>query len=141
MRMNMSQLHMTLLDLPTEILLNIFRKLNNIDVLYSLFNVDSQRLDPVLRDETFTKTLNFVLSMRNDDFLPVDELILNRYCIDILPKINSNIICLIVESNSMERVLLAGEYSQLSELKVYNINDSIVSQYFTSNHFVIIDVS
>lgn len=141
MRMNMSQLHMTLLDLPTEILLYIFRKLNNIDVLYSLFNVDSQRLDPVLRDETFTKTLNFVLSMRNDDFLPVDELILNRYCIDILPKINSNIICLIVESNSMERILLAGEYSQLSELKVYNINDSIVSQYFTSNHFVIIDVS
>ena len=38
----------TLLDLPTEILQVIFKKLNNIDVLYSLCGFDDQRLDAVL---------------------------------------------------------------------------------------------
>jgi hypothetical protein len=58
--MNRSNIH--LLDLPDEILLIILKKLNNIDVLYSLLNIENNRLDILAQDKFFTKTLNLVLS-------------------------------------------------------------------------------
>ncbi|CAF2837110.1 unnamed protein product [Rotaria sp. Silwood2] len=121
----------TLFDLPNEMLLLILKKLNNIDVLYSLFGVDNQRLDPILQSEAFIKTLNFVLTTTSNDVLPIADSILNRYCIDILPKINYNVRSLILESESMERILLAADFPNLTELKLYNVNDYIVSHYFT----------
>ncbi|CAF4759878.1 unnamed protein product, partial [Rotaria sp. Silwood2] len=37
------------------------------DVLYSLFDVDKQRLDILLQENIFTNTLNFVLTTLTDD--------------------------------------------------------------------------
>lgn len=116
--MTLYQSNITLFDLPTEILLIIFKKLNNIDVLYSLFNIDPHRLDPILRDQTFTRNLKFVSTTITDDVSLIADPILNRYCIDILCQIDENITCLILESKTMERILLAAEYPRLSELKV-----------------------
>ena len=44
-KINMNQCNINLLDLPNEILLIILKKLDNMDVLYSLLDVDNQRLD------------------------------------------------------------------------------------------------
>jgi len=102
---------------------------------YSLLDVDNQRLDTIVPDKAFTKTLNFVLTTITDDFLSIPDSILNRYCINILPKIDHNVISLILESGSIERILVAADYPNLTELKLFNVNDYIVSRYFTGKKF------
>jgi hypothetical protein len=127
----MNQSNIDLLSLPTEILLIILKKLDNTDVLYSLFGVDNQRLDTILQENTFTKTLNFVLTTSTDDIFSIADPILNRFCISILPRIHYNVNSLIVDSISMEKILLAGDYPNLIQLKLRNFNWDIVSRYFT----------
>ncbi|CAF5151688.1 unnamed protein product, partial [Rotaria sp. Silwood1] len=93
-------------------------------------NLYNQRLDTIVQEKTFTNTLNFVLTTITDDVLSIADSILDRFCISILPKINYNVKSLILESESME-CILATDYSKLTELKLYNVNDHIVSRYFT----------
>jgi hypothetical protein len=128
---DMRQSNVTLLDLPDEILLIILKKLNNMDVLYSLLDIDDRRLDILLREEAFTKSLNFIITTITDDVLSIDDSTLDRFCINILPKIDYNIKSLILESGSMERILRAADYPNLTELKLYNVNDHIVFNHFT----------
>ncbi|CAF1526159.1 unnamed protein product [Rotaria magnacalcarata] len=119
--MNRSNVH--LLDLPNEILLTILRKLNNIDVLYSLLDINNGRLDIIAQEKTFTNILNFV---------HIDEIsLIDRFCMYILPRINHNIKYFILEPNFMERILLAAVYPNLTELKLLNFEQQIASKYFT----------
>ncbi|CAF3425187.1 unnamed protein product [Rotaria socialis] len=127
----MDRSNVTFLDLPDEILLIILKKLDNMDVLYSLLDVDNQRLDTIILDKAFTKTLNFVLTTIADDVLSIADSMLNRYCSNILPKIDHNVTSLILEAEAMERILLAADYPNLTELKLFNVIDYIVSHYFT----------
>jgi hypothetical protein len=101
------------------------------DVLYSLLGVDNERLDMIVQEKTFTQILNFVLTTSTDDILTIADPILNRFCINILPKIDQNIKSLILESESMKRILLAANYPNLTELKIFNFNEKIVSSYCT----------
>ncbi|CAF2956719.1 unnamed protein product [Rotaria sp. Silwood2] len=101
------------------------------EVLYSLLDVDNQRLDMIVQDKTFTKSLNFVLTPSTNDILSIADPILDRFCINILPRIGLNIKSLILESGSMERILLAADYPNLAELKLFNFNNKIASHYFT----------
>jgi hypothetical protein len=127
----MNQSNLSFLDLPDELLLIILKKLDNTDVLYSLFGVDNQRLDTIVQEKTFTNTLSFVVKTITDSVLSIADSILDRFCISILPKIDYNIKSLILESESVERILLAADYPNLIELKLYNVNDDIVSRHFT----------
>ncbi|CAF2047650.1 unnamed protein product [Rotaria magnacalcarata] len=126
----MDQSSATFLDLPDEILLIILKKLDNMDVLYSLLDVDNQRLDTIILHKAFTKTLNFILTTTTDDVLSIADSMLNRYCFNILPKIDHNVTSLILEAEAMERILLAADYPSLTELKLFNVTDYIVSHYF-----------
>ncbi|CAF2953724.1 unnamed protein product [Rotaria sp. Silwood2] len=101
------------------------------DVLYSLFDVDKQRLDILLQENIFTNTLNFVLTTLTDDILSLANPIINQFCMNILPKIHYNVKSLTVDSIYMERILLTGNYPNLTELKLFNFNDKFVSHYFT----------
>jgi len=130
----MNQSKINLLNLPDEILFIILKKLNNMDVLYSLFDVDKQRLDILLQENIFTKTLNFVLITLTDDILSLADPIIDRFCMNILPKIHYNVKSLTVDSIYMERILLTGDYSNLNELKLFNFNDKFVSRYFTGTN-------
>src|SRR5271170_7689337 len=103
-----------LLDLPNEILLIILKKLNNIDVLYSLFGINNERLDILIQEDVFTSTLNFVTASSITDFK------LDRFCISILPQIHHSIKKLILETTAMERVL-AGDYPNLTSLELINV--------------------
>ncbi|CAF2711367.1 unnamed protein product [Rotaria sp. Silwood2] len=129
----MNQSNVRFLDLPNEILIMILKKLDNINVLYSLLDVDNQRLDMIVQGKTFTETLNFVSTTSLDDIVSIADSMLDRFCINILPRIGHNIKSLILESESIERILLTADYPNLTELKLLNFKDQIASCYFTGN--------
>ncbi len=137
----MNQYNVHILHLPNEILFLILSKLNNIDVLYSLLNIGNQRLDNIVQHPIFSKILNFVsISHSTDEVSSISTTILDRFYVDILPRIYNNVKSLIVESVSMEYILRAAYYPNLTELKIFNINKAIVSRYFSGKRFVFSDL-
>ncbi|CAF4248172.1 unnamed protein product, partial [Adineta steineri] len=127
----MNKHNINLLDLPTEILFFILKKLNNIEVLYSLLDVNNQRLDVVAQDKIFTTKLDFVfMSQSINAVSSISNSTLNRFCFSILPRIHRDIKSLILDSNFMECILRAAYYPNLTNLEIYNFNNAIVSHYF-----------
>jgi hypothetical protein len=105
--MNQSNLH--LLDLPTEILFMIMKKLDNMDVLYSLLDVKNQQLDIIAQDNT-------------DEIFSPNDTIIDRFCINILPRIHHNVKCLVIDSLFVERIFRVADYPNLTQLKLFNFN-------------------
>ena len=128
--MNRSNIH--LLDLPDEMLFGIVKKLDNVDVLYSLFDIDNERIDRIAREEIFSDTLNFASTIRN---IPVIDSMFDRFCDYILPRIHHNVKCLIVEPTSMKRILLAADYPELTELKLFNFHRDTSLHYFAVQRY------
>ncbi|CAF2850656.1 unnamed protein product [Rotaria sp. Silwood2] len=138
--LNMNQNNIHLLDLPNEILFLILKKLDNIDVLYSLHGINNQRLDIIAHEQIFSNVLNFVsISQPTDEISLISGSILNRFCNDILPKIHEKVKSLTLDSVSMECILRAGNYPNLTELKLFNFNKIIISRYFISKIFMCTD--
>jgi hypothetical protein len=117
----MNHLTVNILTLCDELLLAIFNKLNNIDVLYSLIGVN-ERLDRLARDITFTQSIDLVRISSNEHNHSKTKSILNRFCIDILPRIQHNIECLTLDSLSIDRVLSIANYPKLRKLTLVNLN-------------------
>ncbi|CAF3391945.1 unnamed protein product, partial [Rotaria sp. Silwood2] len=107
-------------DLPDEILMIILKKLHYIDVLYSLISVD-KRLNAIASDSVFTKDLALMSTSSNDLSYEFTDPILDRFYLQILPKINYKIEWLNVESSSMQRILLPTNYPNLHGLGLYNL--------------------
>ncbi len=108
-------------DLPDEILLMIFKKLNNLEVLYSIQGVND-RLNKILHDPIFTSRLNFVKCLSNElinSFPP--KIISGRFCLQILPEISMEIKWLDLESSCMKNILRAADYPNLYGLGLYNV--------------------
>ena len=112
--MNHSTAQLT--KLPDELLLIILKKLDNTDVLYSLLGL-SFCLDRIIRDPCFTTEINFIGA--NEDHSTQMDTRLDRFCLNILPEIHHRIKWLKVRSTSMERVLLAADYPNLSQLDIF----------------------
>jgi hypothetical protein len=121
----MNRSDINLLDLPNEILLIILKNLDNIDVLYSLFGINSNRLDILVQEDLFINTLNLATMSSITDFK------LHRFCTSILPRIHHSIKKLILQTTSMERILLAGDYPSLTSLEFFNFEQKEVFRYFT----------
>ncbi|CAF3286177.1 unnamed protein product [Rotaria socialis] len=119
----MNRSNVRLLDLPDEILLIILKKLNNIDVLYSLLDVNNGRLDILAQENTFTNILKFPHRYT--------YALIDRFCIDILPRIHHNVKCFITHPFCMKRILLAIDYPNLTELKIFHFHEGTVLNYFT----------
>jgi hypothetical protein len=124
--MNRSNVH--LLDLPDEILLLILKKLNNVDVLYSLLDINNGRLNILAQQNTFTNILKIPTIY--------DYSLINRLCIDILPRIHHNVKCFIFDSFCMKRFLLATDYPNLTELKILHFKQKFALGYLTSKHLI-----
>lgn len=120
-----------LLDLPNEILLTILRNLNSVDVLYLLFYVGNERLNYLAQDKILSSTLDFASV---DHSLLTYQQKLDQFCLDILPRISSNVWCLIVEPIAMERILLAADYSNLTRLKILNFEQKVAFKYLTGRN-------
>jgi hypothetical protein len=108
--------------------------LNNIDVLYSLFGVN-KRLNKILSDSLFTNRLTLLISLMNHYFGSLPNPILDRFCLQILPKIHDKIQWLDLEPFSMERILLATNYPNLFGFGLYNIQEEVAIYLFNGNIF------
>ena len=77
--------------------------------------------------EAFSNIFNFA---SNIDKTRIVDATLDRFCNSILPRINTNVKSLIVESPSLERILLTTDYSNLTELKLVYFQRDSTSRYF-----------
>ncbi|CAF0734993.1 unnamed protein product [Adineta steineri] len=118
-------------DLPDEILLIIFKQLDNLELLYSFHDVN-ERLNKILHDPVFTSHLSFVKWSLNEIINKFSfYIILDRFCLQILPKIHMKIKCLDLESESMKNILDAADYPNLYSLGLYNIEENMAEYLFT----------
>jgi hypothetical protein len=139
--LKMNEHHAHLCDLPNEILLLILKKLDNVHVLYSLLGINNKRLHTLARQESFSNILDFLPILQStDDISSIFGSILDRFCISILPIIHQNVKSLTLESGSMECILRAGTYPNLTKLKFFNFNKSIISRYFMGKIFMCTDL-
>jgi len=126
-------------DLPYEILMYVFKKLYNHEVLYSLMGVN-QRINRIVHDRIFTRHLYLLEYCRIDDSsLPLSDPILNRFCSKILPEIGHQIETLYLEGTSIERVLHATNYPNLNNLGLCNIDDKLAMSFFSGKRLSLID--
>jgi hypothetical protein len=118
-------------DLPDELLMFIFKQMNNIEVLYSLFGVN-KRFNSILQDPIITNRLNF-LKRSSKNFVNIfsPDIIFNRFCLQILPAIHAKIQWLDIESTSMKQILCAANYSNLYGLGLFNIEEETIKNLFT----------
>ncbi|CAF2963815.1 unnamed protein product [Rotaria sp. Silwood2] len=121
-------------DLPDEILISIFKKLSNAEVLYYLLGVN-KRINKIVHDYVFTNDLSLLMSTSDDLIYSLPDLILDRFCSHILPKIHQQIQWLHLESRSMERILLATNYPNLYGISLHNIHAKTAMDLFTSKIF------
>ncbi len=119
---NMKDLLVQLNDLPDEILMYIFKKLYNDEVLYSLMGVN-QRLNRIVHDTIFTRELCLIEYCPNSNStFPLPDPILDRFCSKLLPKIGHKIESLFLERTSIERVLHVTNYPNLNNLGLCDIH-------------------
>ncbi len=64
--------------------------MDNVDVLYSLFDIN-KRLTSLTQDYAFTNTLKFFSTSLTNNICSIPSRMLNRFKIDILPKIGIHI--------------------------------------------------
>ena len=116
--MNSSNVH--LLDLPDEMLIEIFNKIPTFDVLNSIWGVN-QRLDRLACDARFTHSLDLTAKQSYDERCSLSAVILDRLCSHILLQIHDNINSLFVEPSSMQQILRACAYPNLHRLTLSSI--------------------
>ncbi|CAF2943278.1 unnamed protein product, partial [Rotaria sp. Silwood2] len=128
--MSMDHSCVQLNDLPDEILMIIFKKLTNAEVLYSLLGVN-KRLNKIAQDSVFTNDLPLLMYTSDGLIYSLPDLILDRFSSHILPKIYQKIEWLHLESRSMERILLATNYPNLYRISLHNIQAKTAIDLFT----------
>jgi hypothetical protein len=123
--------------MPNEILLMIFKKLNMVDVLYSLVSV-TQRFDQLILNPFYIRNLDMTsMTMKSfyDRIYSIDDQVLSKICKNILPRIHHQVNELIVEQNSMERVLHTINYPQLYSLSLIDFEAEVLLEYLTGKLF------
>lgn len=125
-----------LLNFPDEILMTILKKLNNVEVLYSLMNVN-MRLNQIVCDSTFTSEISLMEVDSSFNLTSsLSDVVLDRFCLEILPKIHDKIQWIKVETSSMERVLRAAKnYPNLHQLDIFIRNRNVDMHFFTGKIF------
>ncbi|CAF1445988.1 unnamed protein product [Rotaria sordida] len=124
--------HIKLFDLPDELLLSIFKKLENVEILYSLMDIN-KRLNQIVSDPIFTREITLMKQIAPVKLTsPLPDTVLDRFCREILPKIHDKIQWLKLETLSMERILLAvNNYSNLRQLDIFIMNTETDMELFT----------
>ncbi|CAF4024118.1 unnamed protein product, partial [Rotaria sp. Silwood1] len=130
----MKDLLVQLNDLPDEILLYIFKKLYNGEVLYSLMDVN-QRFDRIVHDTIFTRDLCLLEYCPVDDStFPLSDPIIDRFCSKILPEIGHQIKTLFLSRTSIERVLYTTNYPNLNHLGLCDIEYKVAKSLFADEN-------
>ncbi|CAF1080942.1 unnamed protein product [Rotaria sordida] len=90
----------------------------------------NQRLSKIVCDSMFTNRLTLLRYLWNGFIFPLSRIVLDRFCLQILPEIHHKIQWLNLESLSMERILFAADYPNLRGLGLYNINQKTAVHFF-----------
>ncbi len=121
-------------DLPDEILLNIFKRLDEFDALYSLVGVN-QKLNNVVCDAYFTRTVDLTT-------IPFDQMddsttnaILHRFSVDILPRIRHKMECLAIQGCFWQHALHSSHYLGLHKLTLIKLQLNMVFDIFSGMSF------
>ncbi|CAF1440394.1 unnamed protein product [Adineta steineri] len=122
-------------DLPDEILMMIFGKLWNVRVLYSLIGIN-RKLDRIACDPVFTRYLQLMNGISDNSVGQLPEIVLNRFCSHVLPKIHHHIRRLDLESSTMERILSTANYPNLHQLVLLNLHAKTAACLFTTQLYV-----
>jgi hypothetical protein len=117
---------MNIFDLPDELLLCILTKLNNVDILYSLVDVN-QRFDRLALDSIYIGDLDFTPSNKSEEYAQF----LDRFCTNILPRIHYQINKLTLDDLSIERLLHIVDYPQLYSLSLAFCQPETILKYLT----------
>ncbi|CAF1310975.1 unnamed protein product [Rotaria sordida] len=125
----MNQSIINIVDLPDEILLYILKKLNNFDVLYSLVGVN-EKLDRVVCDVSFTRLVDLITIESNQVTDSRNHAILDRFCMEILPRIHDKVESLTLQACFLPCVLRATNYLQLRKLVIINLKFTMALYIF-----------
>jgi len=130
--------YFNILDLPNEILLIIFNKLNPIDVFCSVKDVN-RRFNELSLNCCHVQDMQMTTMMDIDtcykQISPIDNK-LRRICRNILPKIHDKVQKLTVDQSSMIPVLHAANYPQLYSLTIIDIQEEFLRDYLSSIVFL-----
>jgi hypothetical protein len=77
-----------------------------------------------------------LLCTSSEQIYSISGSMLNRFCNNILPRIHKNIKSLILDSVYMDCIFRADNYPNLTELKLFNFNNAILSRYFVGKIFM-----
>lgn len=124
--MSMDNSFVCIVDLPNEMLFNIFNKLNNFDVLYSLAGIN-KKLDNVACDRTFTQSIDLTSISSSEKDGSKTNATLDRFCLHILPRIHNNVECLTVDACFLERILHGNKYFNLHRITLINLDVNMAS--------------
>ncbi|CAF3427105.1 unnamed protein product, partial [Rotaria sp. Silwood2] len=92
----------------------------------------NERLNKIIYDPIFTSRLSFLKWSFNKCINKLSShIILNRFCLQILPKIHTKIKWLDLESESMKNILDAADYPHLYALGLHNIEETTAICLFT----------
>jgi len=131
--------YFNILDLPNEILLIIFNKLDVVDVFYSVKNVN-RRFYKLSFDCYHVQDMKMTTTMGIDtcykQIPPIDTKLTGIYR-NILPKIHDKVQKLTVDQTSMVPVLHAANYPQLYSLTIIDIQEEFLYNYLSSIVFVL----
>jgi hypothetical protein len=128
---------LNILDLPNEVLLIIFNKLNMVDVFNSLMDV-CERFHQLVLDPFCIRNFDMTsMTMKSfyDRTFSVDNQVLDRICSNILPRIHHQVNELIIEQQSMQQVLHTLNYPQLYSLTLMDFEEETLFKYLTGKLF------
>lgn len=118
----------SIIDLPNEIILTIWDYLNQIDILHSFIGINN-RFNKLARRIFYNCSIQLIQTNSEGGICSLPDSILDRYCFDILPQLSSDIQCLTLEPQSMERILLATNYPRLKKLILLNLDQQWALHY------------
>lgn len=129
--MSMNTFLIGILHLPDEILLTIFKKLDNTDLLFSLLGIDS-RLDQVVCDMTFSRAVDLTTLLSDEENASTSRPVNDRIFTHILPRIRQNVESLTVQASYLPCILHTSNYPNLRKLTLVNLTIALASHIFSS---------
>ncbi|CAF1446462.1 unnamed protein product [Adineta ricciae] len=129
-----------IVNLCDEILLTIYNKLDNMDVLYSLIGVNG-KLDRLARDITFTQCVDLSRIFSNEKNNLRKNSIIDRFCFDVLPQIHDHIQSLTLDALLIDRILHLASYPKLHQLTLLNVQFEMASRIFDGTSYLVFYVS
>ncbi len=118
------------MDLPDEMLLSIVNRLNNIDILYSLVDVN-QRFDQLALNSVYIRDLDFTANSLLDGRSQEYYQFINRICKNLLSRIHHQVNTLTLDHISMKHVLHTFNFPQLHSLSLVLHRSETFVQYLT----------